>query len=400
MGKITILDTTEGTRTPFLRGLLTSSLIDAGLSFDDAYDLASAIRQKLSNRSEITTQSLRNLVIKELSRLNKPEILETYERVESPLQRIRVTNRRGERETFSPSEYRQSLLSTGLSLEQVQAISQSFLKVLEESGKVDIHTDEIGYTTNEILQNELGREAAQRYLIWIDYVRSGRPLILLIGGTTGCGKSTIATEMAHRLGIIRTQSTDMLREVMRMMIPKRLLPTLHTSSFNAWQRLPGRTETEPTEKLIVMGYTHQTELVSVPCEAVIQRAVREGVSLILEGIHVSPALMKHLEKYQNAVIVPVMLAVLKKELLKLRLHGRGLTVPERESTRYLSHFGQIWQLQSYLIAEADRGDMEIINNDDKELATEWIMHAINKVLAKDFDANPEETFAQRTNQLI
>ena len=30
----------------------------------------------------------------------------------------------------------------------------------------------------------------------------------------------------------------MLREVMRTMIPQRLLPVLHASSFNAWQELP------------------------------------------------------------------------------------------------------------------------------------------------------------------
>ena len=45
----------------------------------------------------------------------------------------------------------------------------------------------------------------------------------------GTGKSTLATELAHRLGIVRTQSTDMLREVMRTMIPAHLMPALHVS---------------------------------------------------------------------------------------------------------------------------------------------------------------------------
>ena len=37
MAKIVIVNSKEGTQTPFLRGILTSSLIEAGLSFDLAY---------------------------------------------------------------------------------------------------------------------------------------------------------------------------------------------------------------------------------------------------------------------------------------------------------------------------------------------------------------------------
>ncbi len=394
MGKIVIIDSSEGTRNPFLRGLLTSSLIDTGLPFDDAYELASSIRQILSTKSELTTLELRQLVIEELSKLDKQEYLENYKSSESPLQRIRVINPQGDISAFSHARHRQSLESTGISMEQAKSVSQSFVKELEETGKSEIDSNEIGHRTYHTLRRQLGKEAAQRYLIWIDYIRSGRPLILLIGGTTGCGKSTVATEVAHRLGIIRTQSTDMLREVMRMLIPKRLLPTLHTSSFNAWQGLPGHADDEATEALIIMGYNHQAELVSVPCEAVIQRALRERVSLILEGIHVSPALLQRLDGSQDAVIVPVMLGVLKKDQLRQRLQGRGIIAPEREGSQYLTHFEHIWELQSYLLSEADKGDMDIITNDDKGLTTEWVMHSISKVLARGFNAKIEDIFGQ------
>lgn len=392
MGKIVIIDSSEGAHTPFLRGLLTSSLIDAGLPFEDAYEMASNIRQILANKSEITTHDLRQLVIQELTKLNELEFLENYKSSESPVQRIKVIDPQGDISSFSPVRHSQSLESTGLSIEHAKSISQFFVKELEETGKSEIESNEIGQRTYTILKKQLGKEAAQRYLIWIEYTRSGRPLILLVGGTTGCGKSTVATEVAHRLGIIRTQSTDMLREVMRMLIPERLLPTLHTSSFNAWQRLPGRADDHATEELIVMGYNHQAELVSVPCEAVIQRAIRERVSLILEGIHSSPALLQRLNYDQDAVIVPVMLAVLKQDQLKQRLQGRGIIAPDRASSQYLSHFEQIWELQSYLLSEADKGGIDIITNDDKDLTTERVMHSINKVLARGFNAKVEDIF--------
>ena len=41
------------------------------------------------------------------------------------------------------------------------------------------------------------------------------PLVILIGGATGTGKSTVATEIAYRLGITRATSTDFIRQTIR-----------------------------------------------------------------------------------------------------------------------------------------------------------------------------------------
>ena len=60
-----------------------------------------------------------------------------------------------------------------------------------------------------------------------------RSLVILNGGATGVGKSTIATQLAARLGIVRFVATDAVREVMRSMFSPELMPTLHTSSFEA-----------------------------------------------------------------------------------------------------------------------------------------------------------------------
>ena len=43
MAKLHVVDPTDNTRVPFLRGILTRSLQDAGLSFADAYEVASRI---------------------------------------------------------------------------------------------------------------------------------------------------------------------------------------------------------------------------------------------------------------------------------------------------------------------------------------------------------------------
>lgn len=397
MAKTLITDASEGTTTPFLRGILTRSLTDAGMPFNDAYQLATEIRQQISHKSNISTQELRRQVLHELRKQKQQDIIQLYEQ-NAPTSRVVVRNRAGRILPFSRIEHRRSMTSTGLPADKAIFITQSLYQKLAHARQTEVSSDTIGRMTYEELKQQFGKEAATRYLVWIDYKRGSRPLIVLIGGTTGSGKSTIATEVAHRLGIIRTQSTDMLREVMRMLIPQQLLPALHTSSFNAWRKMPTYTEAkEVTEEIMINGYLHQSELVSVPCEAVIQRALSERVSLIVEGVHVHPALIERFRKHSSAVIVPVMLAVLKQDKLKHQLEGRGVTSPDRSAqSKYLSNFDCIWTLQSYLLSEADNNTMQIIENDDKDKTTDRVMRAIIEVLQHDFNAKVDDVFGTKS----
>jgi 2-phosphoglycerate kinase len=261
------------------------------------------------------------------------------------------------------------------------------------AGITSITTSELGYLTYLCLQQEVGKKAAKRYLVWSEFQRSNRPLALLICGTVGTGKSTIATEIAHLLEIVRIQSTDMLREVMRMMVSKRLLPVLHSSSFNAWKSLPVQDDKErDRDQLIAEGYRSQAGLLAVPCEAVLQRAVEECVPIILEGVHVHPDLLARAPRDSDVITVHVTLAVLKSKALKSRLRGRGAEVPHRRAKRYLNNFDSIWSLQSFLLSEADRCDVPIITNEDKDKSIHQIIQQVNMELARHFKETPEQVF--------
>ena len=112
------------------------------------------------------------------------------------------------------------------------------------------------------------------------------PVVILIGGATGVGKSTIATQLAARLGIVRVVATDAIREVMRAMLSPELMPTLHVSSFQADRRC-GSPPTRTADAL-VLGFREQTAAVSVGINALIERAAAEGTSIVIEGAHVVP----------------------------------------------------------------------------------------------------------------
>jgi len=290
---------------------------------------------------------------------------------------------------FSKGYLSQSLELCASSKERCFEISAAVEDYLKSSDQTELSSTELARITYKYLRENESSEAARRYLVSIEFSRSDRPLILLVGGTTGCGKSTISSELANRLNIVRTQSTDMLREVMRLMIPPRLSPVLHESTFNSWKVLPA-TEEHPVTLAthLVDGYLNQAEQVGVGIEGVLQRARRERVSLILEGVHINPAMQRRQMKKGDAFVVPVIIAALKRNHLRNRLKGRGQQISSRRSQRYLKHFDAIWQLQSYLLSEAENHQVPIIPNEDQEEAIRLIMDAIFDALSRVYTGDP------------
>jgi 2-phosphoglycerate kinase len=378
--KTIVVNEREDERVPFLRGILTRSLLDAGLAFEDAFEMASTVRDHLADT-------------RLLQEKGDEEVLEQYRLPAVAPSRILVINLSDEVSAFSRGRHARHLQSSGMRAEKAEQTTALIYDQLIATGISSITTSELGYLTYLCLQQEVGKKAAKRYLVWSEFQRSSRPLALLICGTVGTGKSTIATEIAHLLEITRIQSTDMLREVMRMMVSKRLLPVLHASSFNAWKSLPVQGGNErDRDQLIAEGYRSQVELLAVPCEAVLQRAVEECVPIILEGVHVHPDLLARAPKDSDVITVHITLAVLKSKELKSRLRGRGVEVPQRRAKRYLNNFDSIWSLQSFLLSEADRCDVPIIPNGDKEKTVLQTIQQVNVELARHFTGTPEQIF--------
>ena len=396
MAKPLVTDSGAQTRVPFLRGILTRSLQDAGLPFEAAYELADKVREDLGDAETITTAELRDRVIKQLWEKYDGTTVKRYKTPARAPATIHVRDHDDQVVPFSRAQHQRCLESCSLTPEESSAVSQAMYHQLVTQRVPEITSKHLGHMTYKCLYEDknLGPAVAKRYLVWVDFLHSGRPILLVIGGTAGTGKSTIATELATRLEIVRTQSTDMLREVMRLMIPERLMPALHKSSFNAWEALPprGGVVTTDQDALLADGYRTQAELVSVALEAVVNRALRERVSLILEGVHVQPSFMQKVPTETDAVVVPVMLAVLKPEKLRKRIRGRGSDVPERRAERYLGQFDFVWRLQSYLLSEADRLSVPIIANDDKEKVIREIMRILIGTVSKEFERKPEEVF--------
>ena len=392
MARLHVRDDGAGVRMPFLRGILTGSLQDAGVDFAAAYRIASSVRDELADRSEVRPSEIRKRVEKHIRAMDGG-VLRRYRRPGQLAPPINVRLSEDQVRPYSRGSHRASLWACGIEPAAANAVSAGMYEDLVAERCVEIGIADLRRRTYAKLKSELGDEEARRYLAWEGYRHGDRPLILLIGGTTGTGKSTTATRVAHLLDIVRTQSTDMLREVMRMMIPQRLIPALHTSSFTAWQTLSAGAAAA-TPETVIDGYLRQAELLGVAGTAVVERAATERVSVVIEGVHVHPKFLLEAEGQADAIVVRVMMAVMHPQELKRRIRGRGQEASARRAQRYLQHFDEIWNLQSYLLSEADQAGVPIVADEDLETAARQVVEVVMRTLLERSKASPAQVFGR------
>lgn len=290
--------------------------------------------------------------------------------------RIDVIGRDG-RWPFNQGRLLQSLYPSGLEPDQALDVAVLIEWTLRHRASREVTRDELRALVYEVLARDYGAEYARRYRVWRTFQNEdAKPIILLLGGTSGVGKSSLAIEVARRLSIARVLSTDAIRDVMRVMISDELVPTLHVSSFEAHQRLV--TAVAPGLDPIVEGFLDQSRTVAVGVRAVIERAIVEGMNTVIDGVSLVPGLYD-LAGWQERAHVILMLAAdadpesLREHILT-RAHGRGA----RTSERYLRSFAEIVRIQEALLERARTFGVEVIDVRDLEDA---VRHVVSHVVS-------------------
>jgi len=108
--------------------------------------------------------------------------------------------------------------------------------------------------------------------------------IILIGGASGTGKSSLSKKVANKFDYHHTLGTGFVRQIVRGFIPQNKNQYLHTYSYD--------------ETLDIKGFElliEQSKPLVKPIISCIERARNEGTKLIVEGTAIIPSLFNGLD---------------------------------------------------------------------------------------------------------
>ena len=264
------------------------------------------------------------------------------------------------------------VIVTGLQAHRAYEVAETIEQRLLDDGRLSISSRELSRVALDVLRDVAGDRYATNFERWQEVQELDVPLVILIGGAVGTGKSTIATHLAHRLGIVRVVATDgSIREVMRAMLSAELMPALHVSTFQA--DLAVREPTRRSDALVA-GFREQTQAVSVGIAAMIDRSVTEGTSIVIEGVHVVPGFFDVEAHGDRLVAVPLILEVEDEgaHLNHIAVRETGI----RPAERYAKHFENIRKLQRYIKSQALSHGVPIVPNHSFDQAISAVLDQV------------------------
>ena len=100
------------------------------------------------------------------------------------------------------------VMVTGLSPVRAYQVAEAIEERLHELGAPSVSSVQLNEIALGVLADLAGERYARNFLRWREVEGLKVPLVVLIGGTTGVGKSTLATQLATRLGIVRVVAWD------------------------------------------------------------------------------------------------------------------------------------------------------------------------------------------------
>ncbi|SDA37885.1 2-phosphoglycerate kinase [Methanobrevibacter millerae] len=289
------------------------------------------------------------------------------------------------KEPFSKGVLARSLRVSRLGLDQAYEIANEIEKELLERDINEISVNDLATYVADYLNN-VDPEVSSKYKNWREVRKSDEPLIILIGGASGVGTSSMAFELANRLGLKNIISTDMIREVMRKIVSKDLNPVIHKSSFDAYESI--RTPAIRVDA-VIEGFISHVDVVNVGVEAIIERSLKEGISVIIEGVHVVPGFIREdLIKKDNVIML--ILTVDDEETHKQRFYTRCRPPwVKRSLEHYMENFETIRKTQQFLVDQAKIHNTHVINNVDFRTTIDSMVNEIIKEFGGENDGNEE-----------
>ena len=350
-------------RIPFLRGMLTHYLIQNAFSFEEAYEVADRVRKALQKTEEVTREDMLKIIRDGVQDLYGDRAYGDGVFWAPGEREVLVEDSQGRR-PFSRARVSHSLTVTGVDDAQAYSIAEEMLAEFRREGQDIVSRDQVREAAFRLLKKAGGQVVADRYQCWHDFRNADPPrsIVILLGGASGVGKTSVAVALANALKIARVASPDEIRQVMRLMIGQDLMPALHKSSYAAWETYP-QSSIDGADPLIP-AFNEQANRVCVGIRATIERALEEGASLVIDGVHLLPDMLD-LQPYQDqATFVFANLHISDSKLFRERFKLRGKEASSRPQHRYLKYLKEIQKIQAHILEVGEAHKIPAVENTD------------------------------------
>lgn len=342
----------------FRRGLVTATALQLGLDMDRALAASEALRDRLAGRERVTTRELEAELLALLR--------ETWGYEPPPARAPEPVTRHVRTDKgvfpFSRGVLVRRMVATGLSVEAAMQVAEAVSAELARRPEPVVAAELVDAIAERLLDEMHDAGYARRYRVTSALRHLDRPLIILVGGAVGTGKSSLATELAYRLGIRKVTGTDMIRETMRTVLSPEVVPGLHDHSFRGIIQ-GSQVLSDPRERVLA-GFRQQAAQVAVGVRAVIRRALREHTHLIIEGTHLLPPFTHLLPPDAEAWMVGIVLSVQSRTEHRLRFPARAQSEPHRGAETYLDAFQSVRWIHDDILRLVEEHDAYVIENSD------------------------------------
>ncbi|MBT3606132.1 MAG: AAA family ATPase [Candidatus Latescibacteria bacterium] len=369
---------------PFLRGMLAHYLIEHGFTFQDAYSVADRVRREIQKVKDISADDMAEIVrsVAQKEFEDRPVGDGVFW---APTARQIYVGDGESRTLFSQERLADSLQATGVDHDLAHGIARRIEVDLLGAEEEVIARKNLVRRITQLLKKEGGDDFAERFRTWYRFRHEERhkPLVILIGGASGVGKTSVSVALANQLRISRVGSTDSIRQIMRLMISPDLMPALHASSYTAW-KVAGAVSVEDANP-VISAFREQVMRVGVGVKAIIARALEENDSIIIDGVHLLPDLLDLKPFAGDAIFVWVNLHIEDEKQFTRRFKQRGKEATKRSAHRYVENIDAILEIQRHILSTGKEHNILAYENTDFEETTQsqltYVMDLLRKELA-------------------
>ena len=344
----------------FQTGMVTAWLLNRGLTMDEATEIARLVRDDIAHRQEITSEKLVVRICATVAEHLGSEVADRLRAAERNDDAVPLVQTAHGRFPFSKGVVLRDLDTSGMELEAAMELVRELERWAYYQSEPVLPEARLHDALTDMLALRHGPDLVRRYRLTSWVRRAETPVIILLGGATGTGKSTLAMELAYRLGVAWVTSTDMIRETMRTVLTPDLVPGLHDHSFRGIM-LGGQVLSDPRERVLA-GFRQQAGQVAVGVRAVIQRAIRENAHIIIEGTHIAPPFEQYLPSDAEVNMAGFILAVPDEAEHRKRFPQREKRQARRPAETYLDAFQSVRWIHDDLLRMAEESEAVIVAN--------------------------------------